>query len=100
MVASSGNSAKLVRDVENREPTLKTLVPSSCREPLVNEDEVRRGYFGENFCLKRSCDLHVTDMPSKRTGDWTEGPFRYTLASSGGSCTNFRTLGDKLSHRG
>jgi hypothetical protein len=26
----------------------------------------------------------VTDLPSKITGDWTEGPFRYTLASSGG----------------
>jgi hypothetical protein len=42
----------------------------------------------------------MSDFPSKRTGDWTEGRICHTLASSGGLCTNFGTLGGKSQHHG
>jgi hypothetical protein len=35
---------------------------------------------------------HVTDFPSKQTGDWMESIFCYMLANSGGSSLNFGTL--------
>jgi hypothetical protein len=38
---------------------------------------------------------HMTDFLSKQTGDWTEGKFCHTLASSGGSSNNFGILGGK-----
>jgi hypothetical protein len=44
--------------------------------------------------------MHVTYFPSKQTGNWTEGKFCHTLASSGGSSNNFDTLGGKSPPRG
>jgi hypothetical protein len=35
----------------------------------------------------------VTDFLLKQTGEWAEGKFCHTLASSGGSSNNFGTLG-------
>jgi hypothetical protein len=44
--------------------------------------------------------MHMTDFPSKQTGNWTEGKFCHTLTNSGGSSNNFDTLGSLLPDRG
>jgi hypothetical protein len=42
----------------------------------------------------------MTNFPFKQTGEWTEGKFCHTLASSGGLSNNFSTLGGLLPDHG
>jgi hypothetical protein len=49
--------------------------------------------------LKTSRAMHLTEFPSKLTGEWTDGIYCHTLTSSGGSSNNFGTLGGKSQPR-
>jgi hypothetical protein len=49
--------------------------------------------------LKTSRATHVTEFPSKLTGEWMDDIYCHTLTSSGGSTNNFGTLGGKSSSR-
>jgi hypothetical protein len=50
--------------------------------------------------LKTSRATHVTEFPSKLTGEWTDGIYCHTLTSSGGPSNDFGTLWGKSSYRG
>jgi hypothetical protein len=56
--------------------------------------------FWECFSIKRLRATHVTEFPFKLMGEWTEGKFCHTLASSGESSLNFGTLGGISPGRG
>jgi hypothetical protein len=44
--------------------------------------------------------LHMTEFPSKLTGEWMDGIYCHTLVSLRGPFNNFGTLGAKSSPHG